>query len=290
VAVATLASKNSSKKVRIPASVQAVPRVVFMTVLTVLVLGPLYWVTISAFKGREEILRSVPTFFPETFTLSNFERLFTATQYLVFLQNSLIVGLGTTFFTLIISLAAAYGLYRLKVPGSGKIAGAILVCYLIPGTLLIVPLFQTLAGLNVIDSYAGLILVNVAFTAPFCTWLLRGFILAVPKELDEAAAIDGAGPARTMFQIVLPLLMPGVATVSVFAFVYSWTEFVFSSQFIVSDSLKTLPIGLRAIIGQYTVDWGLVMAGTLFTLLPTVILFLLVGRYFVGGLIAGATK
>ena len=166
----------------------------------------------------------------------------------------------------------------------------VLLSYMIPGTLLIVPLYRTLSGLGLIDSHAGLVLVNVAFTAPFCTWLLRGFILAVPRDIDEAAAIDGAGPTRTMLQIVLPLLVPGIATVSVYAFVFSWTEFVFASQFIVSDSLQTLPIGLSAIIGQYTVDWGLVMAGTLFTLLPTVVLFIFVGRYFVGGLIAGATK
>jgi ABC-type glycerol-3-phosphate transport system permease component len=267
-----------------------VPRILAWIVLTIIVLGPLYWITISAFKGREEIIRSTPTFWPETFTLSNFEQLFMSTDYPVFLTNSIIVAVATTVVTVIVSLAAAYGLYRLKVPGSGKIAGAVLLSYMIPGTLLIVPLYRTLAGLELIDSHVGIVLVNVAFTAPFCTWLLRGFIFAVPRDIDEAAAIDGAGPTRTMLQIVLPLLLPGIATVAVYSFVFSWTEFVFASQFIVSDALQTLPIGLSAIIGQYTVNWGLVMAGTLFTLLPTVVLFLFVGRYFVGGLIAGATK
>jgi ABC-type glycerol-3-phosphate transport system permease component len=271
-------------------AIGAVPRALAMTVLTILVLGPLYWITTSAFKGREEIIRSTPTFFPETWTLSNFERLFMATEYSTFLRNSLIIAVATTVVTVVVSLAAAYGLYRLKVPGSGKIAAVVLLSYMIPGTLLIVPLYKTLAGLDLIDTYAGLILVNVAFTAPFCTWLLRGFIVAVPVEIDEAAALDGSGPLRTMMQIVLPLMLPGIATVTVYAFVFSWTEFVFASQFIVSDVLQTLPIGLNAIVGQYTVDWGLVMAGTLFTLLPTVVLFIFVGKYFVGGLIAGATK
>ncbi|MCW5952130.1 MAG: carbohydrate ABC transporter permease, partial [Propionibacteriaceae bacterium] len=223
-------------------------------------------------------------------TLSIFEKLFTTTHYPVFRCNSLIIGLATTAVTLLVSLAAAYGLYRLRVPGSNKIAGIVLLSYMIPGTLLIVPLYRTLSTLGLIDSHAGLVLVNVAFTAPFCTWLLRGFIFAIPREIDEAAALDGAGPIRTMVGIVLPLLLPGIATVAVYSFVYSWTEFVFASQFVLSDSLKTLPIGLNAIVGQYTVDWGLVMAGTVFTLLPTVVLFLFVGRFFVGGLIAGATK
>lgn len=266
------------------------PALLAMIVLTILVLGPLYWVLSSAFKGRQEILQAVPTWFPQSFTLSNFEQLFLTTDYGVYLRNSIIVGVATTVVTLIVSLAAAYGLYRLQVPGSGKIAGIVLVSYMIPGTLLIVPLYKTLAGLGLIDSYAGLVMVNVAFTAPFCTWLLRGFIHSIPAELDEAASIDGAGPLRTMVQVVLPLMAPGVATVAVYSFVYSWTEFVFASQFIVSDTLKTLPIGLSALVGQYTVNWGLVMAGTVSTLVPTVVLFLFVGRYFVGGLIAGATK
>jgi ABC-type glycerol-3-phosphate transport system permease component len=271
-------------------SLAALPRTLAKTVLTIIVIGPLYWVTISAFKGREEIIRSTPTLVPETFTLSNFEQLFQATDYPIFLRNSAIVAVGTTVVTLLLSLGAAYGLYRLRVPGGGRIAAAILLSYLIPGTLLIVPLYSMLADLHLIDTYAGLILVNVAFTAPFCTWLLRGFILSVPRDLDEAAAIDGAGPLRTMAQIVLPLLAPGIATVSVYSFVFAWTEFVFASQFVVSSSMQTLPIGLSAIVGQYTVNWGLVMAGTLFTLLPTIVLFAFVGRHFVGGLIAGATK
>lgn len=271
-------------------SLAALPRTLAKAVLTIIVIGPLYWVTISAFKGREEIIRSTPTLVPETFTLSNFEQLFQATDYPIFLRNSAIVAVGTTVVTLLLSLGAAYGLYRLRVPGGSRIAAAILLSYLIPGTLLIVPLYSMLADLHLIDTYAGLILVNVAFTAPFCTWLLRGFILSVPRDLDEAAAIDGAGPLRTMAQIVLPLLAPGIATVSVYSFVFAWTEFVFASQFVVSSSMQTLPIGLSAIVGQYTVNWGLVMAGTLFTLLPTIVLFAFVGRHFVGGLIAGATK
>lgn len=268
----------------------ALPRWAGMTVFTIIVLGPLYWVTASAFKTRDEINSATPTLFPHHFTLTNFQNLFRSTDYPTFLKNSTIIGLATTAVTVVFSLAAAYGLYRLRVPGSGKIAGIVLISYMIPGTLLIVPLYKTLAELHLVDTYTGLVLVNVAFTAPFCTWLLRGFIMSIPVELDEAAALDGAGPLRTMMRIVLPLMLPGIATVAVFSFVYSWTEFVFASQFIVSNSLKTLPIGLNEIVGLYSVDWGLVMAGTVSTMVPTIFIFLAVGRYFVGGLISGATK
>ena len=129
---------------------------------------------------------------------------------------------------------------------------------------------------------------TVAFTAPFCVWLLRGFFDAIPRELDESAAVDGAGPLTSLRRIILPLLVPGLATIALYAFIFSWTEFVFASQLIVSDDLKTLPIGLGAMMGQYNVNWGLLMAGASMTMLPAAILFALVGRYFVRGLTAGA--
>ncbi|MDQ7909403.1 carbohydrate ABC transporter permease [Phytohabitans sp. ZYX-F-186] len=267
-----------------------VPRLLAMAALTVMVLGPLYWITMSAFKDREEILRSTPTIFPEHPTLENFRELFTATDYPSYLTNSFIVALLTAFFTMLVSFAAAYGLYRLRIPGGNKVAGLILVAYMIPGTLLLVPLYQVFAKVQLVDTRNALVIVNVAFTAPFCTWLLRGFFFAIPRDIDEAAAVDGAGPVRMMFRIVLPLLRPGLSTVGVYAFVFSWTEFVFASQLLVSDDLKTLPIGLSAIMGQYTVNWGLLMAGTVCTVIPAIVPFLFAGRYFVGGLTAGAVK
>jgi multiple sugar transport system permease protein len=265
-------------------------RYLAIVVLTVLVLGPLYWVTSSAFKGRQEILQPAPTLVPVAPTAENFQELFTATDFPGFLGNSVVVALWTVFFSTLVSLAGAYGLYRLRVPGHHGIAGAVLLSYMVPGTLLLVPLYQVFSRLELIDTRNAVVLVNVALTAPFCTWLLRGFFEAVPDDLDEAAAVDGAGPVRTMLQIVLPLVAPGIATVAVYSFIFSWTEFVFASQLLISDDLTTLPIGLSNIMGQYTVNWGLLMAGTVCTALPAIIPFLFVGRYFVGGLTAGASR
>lgn len=266
------------------------PRLAAWTALTLLVIGPLYWITVSAFKDREEILRSTPTLVPANPTLENFRQLFGSTDYPRYLTNSFLTALLTVLFTVLVSFAAAYGLYRLRVPGGNALAGIILVAYMIPGTLLLVPLYQAFAAIQLIDTRNALVVVNVAFTAPFCTWLLRGFFFAIPTEIDEAAAVDGAGPIRMMLQILLPLLAPGLATVAVYAFVFSWTEFVFASQLLVSDQLKTLPIGLSAIMGQYTVNWGLLMAGTVCTVIPAILPFLFAGRYFVGGITAGAVK
>lgn len=266
------------------------PRWLAMTGLAVLVLGPLYWVAASSLKGREEVLRSTPTIFPENVTFANFRQLLTATDYGTYLTNSMAVALLTSAATVVVSFLGAYGLYRLRIPGGDKIAGLVLLAYMIPGTLLLVPVYEMFAQLGIVNTRTALVLVNVAFAAPFCTWLLRGFLQAVPRELDEAAVIDGCGPLRTMYSVVLPLMLPGLATVAVYSFVYSWTEFVFASQLVVSDEFKTLPIGLSAIMGQYTVNWGLLMAGTVFTMIPAIIPFLFVGKYFIGGLTAGAVK
>jgi multiple sugar transport system permease protein len=266
------------------------PRLVTWVVLTVVVLGPLYWVTMSSFKSREEILRTTPTLIPTDPTLDNFRQLFLATDYPTYLTNSFVVGILTTLCTVVVSVLAAFGLYRVRIPGGNKLALLILVAYMIPGTLLLVPLYQSLATVYLIDTRNALVLVNVAFTAPFCTWLLRGFLLAIPRDLDEAAAVDGAGPLRSLLRIVLPLLAPGIAAIAIYAFVFSWTEYVFASQLVISDSLKTLPIGLSDIMGQYTVNWGLLMAGTVCTILPAVIPFLIAGRHFVGGLTTGAVR
>ena len=273
-----------------PAILNRLPRWGAMAVLMVLVLGPLYWVTVSSLKSREEILRTTPTLIPQDVTFDSFSQLFTATDYQTYLTNSFIVALLTAVLTVLVAFLGAYGLYRLRIPGGDKIAGIVLLSYMIPGTLLLVPLYQVFAQLRIVNTHMALILVNIAFTAPFCTWLLRGFLQAVPREIDEAAAVDGAGPLRTMLSVVLPLMAPGLATVAVYAFVYSWTEFVFASQLLVSDDLKTLPIGLSAIMGQYTVDWGLLMAGTVCTMVPAIVAFTFVGKYFVGGLTAGAVK
>jgi ABC-type glycerol-3-phosphate transport system permease component len=277
------AQTSSTVRSRLPAAVGWVA-------LGLLIVGPLYWVVASAFKGPEEIIRRTPTLFPVRPVAANFTNLFTSTDYPVYLRNSVLVGLGTTVVTLIVATAGAYGLYRLNVPGGRIIGGAVLLSYMIPGTLLLVPLYTVMTSLRLVNTLAALVIVNVAFTAPFCVWLLHGFLDSIPRELDEAAAVDGAGPVRTMVSIVLPLLAPGLATVAVYAFVYSWTEFVFASQLLVSDELKTLPIGLSAIMGQYTVNWGLLMSGTVFTMLPAIVPFLFVGRYFIGGLTAGAVK
>jgi len=258
------------------------------TLLTILIVFPFYWVIVSSFKPADQILQ--PDLFPRAFTLEHYRELLNQTSYLTNLSNSIIVSIGSMIIAVAIVVPAGYAIYRMQFKGRNFVNRLILATYVFPGILLLVPVYQMMSNLHLVDSLLGLVVINVTFAAPFSVWLMQGFFDSVPLALDEAAAIDGAGRIRTMLSVVLPLIGPGIATISIYAFITSWTEFAFSSVLISSDKLRTLPIGLNAIMGQYTVRWGWTTAGAVLTLLPVVIFFAFVGKYFVKGLTAGAVK
>ncbi|WP_270164950.1 carbohydrate ABC transporter permease [Paenibacillus sp. SYP-B4298] len=263
-------------------------RIIVGILLTFIIAFPFYWITISSFKPADQILK--PDLFPKSFTLIHYKELLQSTSYLTNLSNSAIISFGTMAVSVLIVVPACFALYRMKFRGRHFVSRLILATYVFPAILLLVPVYQLMAGLHLVDTLLGLVIINVTFAAPFSVWLMHGFFDAVPLTLDEAAAIDGAGRMRTMLQIVLPLIGPGIATISIYAFIMAWTEFAFSSVLISSERLQTLPIGLNAIMGQYTVRWGWTTAGAVLTLLPVVIFFAFVGKYFIKGLTAGAVK
>jgi ABC-type glycerol-3-phosphate transport system permease component len=192
--------------------------------------------------------------------------------------------------TVVLATLAAYGLYRLRFPGRNFVFRIILVTYAFPGVLLLIPLYGMMTGLGLIDRLASLVIINVTFAAPFAVWMLQAFFGTIPLELEEAAALDGANRLQIILRVLLPLAAPGVTSVAIFAFIMAWTEYMFASVLIISDAQRTVPVGLAGIIGQYQIDWGLLLAGATLTALPVLILFSLAGRNFVDGLTAGAVK
>ena len=156
--------------------------------------------------------------------------------------------------------------------------------------MLLIPLYGMMSRMGLIDTIPALIIINVTFAAPFAVWMMRAFFSTIPVEIEDAAALDGANRLQILLRILFPLAAPGVASIAIFAFIMSWTEYMFASVLIISDERRTLPVGLAGIIGQYQVDWGLLLAGSALTALPVIILFALVGRNFVRGLTAGAMK
>jgi multiple sugar transport system permease protein len=256
--------------------------------LVFLIVFPFYWITISSFKLPDQILQ--PDLWPKAWTLQHYKELLNDTPYLQTLYNSLFVSFGTMIVTVLIVVPASYAIYRMEFKGREFFYRLILATYIFPAMLLLVPVYQLMSKFQLVDTLWSLIIMNVTFAAPFATWLMSGFFKAIPKSLDESAAIDGAGTMRILFQIILPLIAPGLATIAVYAFVVSWTEFTFASILITSDEFKVLPIGLNQIMGQYTVRWGWTTAGAVLTLLPVLVFFTIVGRYFVKGLTEGSIK
>ncbi len=258
--------------------------------LAIVVLLPFWFVATGAIKAPQEIIARVPTLLPQSFTLRHFDKLLGASDYPRYLGNSLVVGLGSTAITVVLSVLAAYGFYRLRFPGRDLLFRAVLVAYAFPGILILIPLYGMMSQAGLIDTPAALVIVNVTFASPFAIWMMRSFFASIPVELEEAALIDGASRLAILLRIMVPLAAPGIASVAIFAFIASWTEYLFASVLILSDANRTLPVGFAGIIGQYQIDWGLLLAGATLATVPVVILFGIVGRWFIAGLTAGAVK
>jgi multiple sugar transport system permease protein len=259
-------------------------------VLLVLVALPFWWVVTGSFKVPQEIISRTPTFFPHSFTLDHYMRLIARSAYATYVMNSLLVASVSTLITLALAVPAAYAFFRLEFTGRETLYRVILLAYAFPSIVVLIPLFGMFAKLGLIDTLPALIVINVAFALPFSIWMLRSFFAEVPKEIEEAAIMDGAGPVTVLRRIMMPLIAPGIASVGVFAFITSWTEYVFASVLIISDARRTVPVGFSGMIGQYQIDWGLLLAGAGLAILPVVILFAFVGRWFVSGLTEGAVK
>lgn len=258
--------------------------------LLILVALPFWWVFTGSFKLPQEIISRAPTFFPHSFTLDHYIRLVSRSAYSTYVINSVIVALFSTLFTLLIAVPAAYAFFRLQFPGRETLYRIILLAYAFPSIVVLIPLFGMLAKVGMIDTLPALVLVNVTFSLPFSIWMLRSFFASVPKDIEEAAIMDGAGPVTLLRRVMIPLIAPGIASVGIFAFISCWTEYVFASVLIISDAKRTVPVGFSGIIGQYQIDWGLLLAGAGLAVLPVIILFAFIGRWFVSGLTEGAVK
>ncbi len=257
--------------------------------LMVVVLAPFIWIALNSVRPSQEIL-GTPTLFPDTWTLDNYRNLLSNTDYWLWTRNSLMVAVLTVVFTLPLSLAGAYSIYRTRYRGRNLLGVFLLSVYVFPTTLLVVPTFGLFNRLGLIDSLFGLAVMNTTLAMPFAVWLLQAFLRSLPGELEEAAAIDGVGRMRTIALIVVPQVAPGIFAVVVFAVIISWTEFLFASVLTVSNSNRTLPVGMGNLIQQYSIDWGRLTSGAVATALPVLVLFTFAGRWFIRGASAGAVK
>lgn len=265
-------------------------RLVLLAPIMVFVMFPFYWVFVTAFKSTPQISNRTSIFWPEPFVLDQFTSLLNDTPFLLWLGNSVLVAVISTVVSVVFAALAAYALARLKFAGAGLLTTLILITYLLPGTLIFIPLYQILADLGLINSHGALYATYPTFLMPFATWVLIGYFRNIPVELEEAAMIDGASRLYAFWRITLPLAAPALLAVSLFAFTNAWNEFLFAFVFITSESLRTLPIGLLSLVVGDILPWGRLMAASLLTAIPVAVLYLYGQRYLVGGLTVGAVK
>ncbi|MDX3926300.1 MAG: carbohydrate ABC transporter permease [Shinella sp.] len=265
-------------------------RAILIVILLLMIGAPFVWMVLSSLQPNSALIQPGNFFSPALVTFGNYVKLPSATQYVLLARNSLLVALISTAIAIPLALLAAYSVFRTRYRGRTFIYNLLLVVYIFPGVLLLAPLFGLFAVTGLLNSWASLVIMNVTFAVPFSVWLMRGFFTSIPNGIEEAAAIDGATDMQILWKVIVPLTAPGIVVTATYTFVLSWTEFMFASVFIIDDRLKTLPVGLEALVSQYSIDWGLLSAAAVMAALPVVIIFTFAGRYFVESITSGAGK
>ncbi|MEV6592714.1 carbohydrate ABC transporter permease [Streptomyces acidicola] len=252
---------------------------------------PFLWLLSTAFKPPRELGSLHPTWIPKDPTLANFRQAFDEQPLLDALFNSLVAAVGAAVVAVLIATPLAYVIARRRSLLSRAATGWVVVSQAFPFVLVIIPLFLVLKNLRLIDSVPGLIMVYVVWALPFALWMLVGYVRAVPPELEEAAAVDGAGRARTLVSVTAPLLAPGIVATALFAFVTAWNEFFFALVLLKSPEKQTLPVVLTHFIGAEGVaDLGPLAAAAFLATLPSLVIFAVIQRRITGGMLAGAVK
>ncbi|MDQ6833869.1 MAG: carbohydrate ABC transporter permease [Chloroflexota bacterium] len=261
-------------------------------IVLVLILFPFYWMVVTSFKADSELTNlKINPFYPHTPTWAHYYRLLWQTAYIRWFWNTTYVAICSTVISMVISILAGYALARLRFPGSSLFSGAIFVVYLVPTTLLFIPMTQVIQRFGLINNPLALIIVYPTFLVPFCTWLLIGYFQTIPRELDECAMVDGATRFQALLRIVLPSAIPGVVTAGIFAFTLSWNEFIYSLVLVSTDNSRTLAVGvLTKLVRGDLLPWGPLMASALIGSIPVAILYSFFVEQYVSGLTAGAVK
>ena len=269
----------------------------FLVLFAIFFLTPPVYMVITSLKSSAEISAATNPWWVFHPTLSNYVELLTSNQFLRFFWNSSIISIVVVFVTMLISIPAAFALARMKFWGSATLATGVFLTYLIPDSLLFIPLFKMLAviqdftGITLLNRWYVLVFIYPTLTVPFCTWIMIGYFASIPKELDEAAIIDGASWLQTLLRIFIPVALPGLIAATIFAFTVSWAQFLYPLVFTTSVDQLVLPVGITTTLIKGDVfNWGQIMTGALLGAAPPLIIYAFLMDYYIAGLTAGATK
>jgi len=257
--------------------------------LAVLILLPFFWMVSVSLKPGDEPFAIPANLWPDNPTLDNYVTAFRP-EFRVYFMNSVIVSLSTVAIVVSLALLAAYTFTRNQTRLILFLMALVIAAQMFPASAIIIPIYKMMKEAGLLNTYPSLILAYITVTLPVAIWMLRAFMARLPVELDEAAAVDGCGPFRTFFSVILPLCRPGIVATAVFVLIVTWQEFLFALSFTSTKDMRTLPVGMNDFIGQYGIRYGELMASSVLISIPVVAVFFLLQRQFVAGLTAGAVK
>ncbi len=255
-----------------------------------LVMFPFYWMVNTSLKPASEIFLSPPTFVSSNWSLDAYVTVLTERPFARYFLNSLVVTLGTTLLSVTLAAFAAYGFTRFFPRGATPFVVFLLFTKMLPETLLIIPYFQLMASVGLLNSYLALILAYSSFALPFSVWMLIGFFRSIPRDIDEAAKIDGASSLQTFLLVILPLARPGLVAVALFTFLIAWNSYLWALVLTTDASMHVLSVGVANMVGEYRVQWNELMAAAVIAAVPVMLLFSLLERHLVNAITSGAVK
>lgn len=261
-----------------------------LLIILAFILFPIYWCLATSFKPSVEITSKNVTYWPAVFTFDNYLNAWMRSGFSTYFKNSLFIAVVGVIFIVVISVLTGYALARFKFKGKNVFMLILLCTQFIPGAMLITPVFIIFKNLNMLNSLFALVLVNTTFHFPFNSILMRGFVGGIDYTIEEAAQIDGCSRLGAIWHVLLPVLKPGIATIAAYGFISCWNEFLFSFMFISKQNKLTLPVGLKNLVGEFSINYGQLAAGAIIAVVPTLILFSYVQKNLVGGLSSGAVK
>lgn len=259
--------------------------------LALLIVFPVYWLFVTALSTSAELSQLPPSFWPDQPQWQIFAKVWDERPIAMWLLNSTIAALGSVALSMVVSVLAGYSLSRFSVRGGPSLGLFILTAKMLPATLLVIPLFAIFRQVGMIGSLWTLIIAHATLIIPFTTWMLKGYFDTIPKELEQAAMVDGCSPMGAMVRVVLPVATPGLAATALYAFVLSWADYAYARTFLINAPGNwTANLGITTMRGEYTTDWNEISAAAVFVALPIIVIYLFLERFLVGGLTAGAEK
>ncbi len=261
-----------------------------LAVTVVITLLPILWALVTSLKFEKDVMSAIIHYLPSPATLENYARVWSVNKFFVYFRNSLFISLLSVIFITFLAICNGYALSRFKFKGKKLFMLFLLGTQLIPIVILIIPLFLVFKTVRLINNPLGIILFYIMIQTPFCTLLMKGFIDGVPRQIDEAALVEGASWRQVIFGLITPVILPGIVAVTAFAFIGCWNEFLVAFSFITSSRLFTIPIGLQFMIGEFSVEYASLAAGSVISLIPPLLIFAYVQKYLVAGLSSGSVK